>query len=212
MQTNDFIRVVYLAKIKETGQEFDKTGDKSAPIIVKPGFIIKGLEEALLEMNANERKTIEIPPEKAFGARDPKLVRLIPISEFRKHNTKPQPGMFVKADNIRGRVLSVSGGRVKVDFNNPLAGKTLIYEIEIKEKIENVEDKIKVLFEIYRAANKDKIKVIVKEKEVEIEVPPLVNSLFKKKIADDIIKILNFEKVKYIEVFEKPKEETKSEN
>ena len=210
MQTNDFIRVVYLAKIKETGQEFDKTDDKSIPVIVKPGFLIKGLEEVLLGMNVNERKTVEIPPEKAFGDRNPKLIRLVPISEFRKHNTKPQPGMFVQADNIRGRVLSVSGGRVKVDFNNPLAGKTLIYEIEIKEKIENVEDKIKVLFEIYRAANKDKIKVIVKEKEVEIEVPPLVNSLFKKKIADDIIKILNFEKVKYVEVFEKLKEEVKT--
>ena len=119
MQTNDFIKVVYLAKIKETGQEFDKTGDKSAPVILKPGFIIKGLEEALLEMNVNEKKTVEIPPEKAFGIRDPKLVRLVPLTEFRKHNTKPQPGMFIQADNMRGRVLSVSGGRVRVDFNNP---------------------------------------------------------------------------------------------
>ncbi len=210
MQTNDFIRVVYSAKIKETEQEFDKTGDKSVPVIIKPGFLIKGLEEALLEMNVNQRKTIEIPPEKAFGDRNPKLIRLVPISEFRKHNTKPQPGMFVQADNMRGRVLSVSGGRIRVDFNNPLSGKTLIYDIEIKEKIESVEDKIKVLFEIYKAANKDKIKVNVKEKEIEVEVPPLVNSLFKKKIADDIIKILNFEKVKYVEVFEKPKEEVKA--
>ena len=211
MKANDFIRVVYSAKIKETGQEFDKTGDKSIPVIVKPDFVIKGLEEALLEMNINERKTIEIPPEKAFGTRDPKLVRLVPISEFRKHNTKPQPGMFIQADNMRGRVLSASGGRVRVDFNNPLAGKTLIYDIEIKEKIESVEDKIKILFEIYRAADKNKINVNVKEKEVEVEIPPLVNSLFKKKIADDIIKILNFEKVKYVEVFEKPKEENKTE-
>ncbi len=206
MQINDFIRVVYSAKIKETGQEFDKTDDKSIPVIIKPGFLIKGLEEALLEMNVNEKKTIEIPPEKAFGNRDPKLIRLIPISEFRKHDTKPKPGMFIQADNMRGRVLSVSGGRVRVDFNNPLAGKTLIYDIEIKEKIEKVEDKIKALFEIYRL-DKDKVNVIIKEKEVEIEIPPLLNSLFKKKIADDIIKILNFEKVKFVEVFEKPKEE-----
>ncbi len=209
MQTNDFIRVVYLAKIKETGQEFDKTGNKSAPVILKPGFIIKGLEEALLEMNVNEKKTIEIPPEKAFGIRDPKLVRLVPIAEFRKHNTKPQPGMFIQADNMRGRVLSVSGGRVRVDFNNPLAGKTLVYEIEIKEKIEKVEDKIKTFFEIYRAADKDKIKINVKEKEIEIEIPPLINSLFKRRIANDIMEILKFEKVKYVEVFEKPKEEEK---
>jgi len=122
MQTNDFIRVSYEAKIKETDQELDKTGDKNVPVIINPDFLLKGLEEALLEMNVNERKTVEILPEKAFGARDPKLVRLIPISEFRKHNTEPKIGMFFQADNMRGRILAVSGGRIKVDFNNPLAG------------------------------------------------------------------------------------------
>jgi FKBP-type peptidyl-prolyl cis-trans isomerase 2 len=207
MQTNDFIRVIYTAKIKETGQELDKTGDIAVPVIVKSDFIIKGLEEALLGMNVNEKKTVEIPPEKAFGIRNPKLIKLLPISEFRKHDTKPQPGMFVQADNMRGRVLSVSGGRVRVDFNNPLAGKTLIYDIEIKEKIEKVENKIKALFEIYRTSDKDKINVNVKEKEIEIEIPPMINSLFKKKIADDIMNILNFEKVKFVEVFKKPEKQ-----
>ena len=212
MKTNDFISVSYSAKIKETGQEFDKTGDKDISIIVRPDFLIKGLEEALLEMNVNEKKTIEIPPEKAFGDRNPKLIRLVPISEFRKHNTDPEPGMFIQADNMRGKVLSVSGGRVKVDFNNPLAGKTLIYDIEIKGKLENTEDKVKALFEIYIADNKEKIKVnMINDKEVEIEIPPLINSLYKKKIADDIIKILNFEKVKFSEIFEKPKEEFKNQ-
>lgn len=212
MQTNDFIKVTYSAKIKESGQEFDATGDKIIPIIIRPDFLIKGLEEALLEMNVNEKKTIEIPPEKAFGPRDPKLIRLVPMTEFRKHNTDPQPGMFIQADNLRGRVLSVSGGRVKVDFNNPLAGKTLIYDIEIKGKIENKEEKIKALFEIYTTADKEKIKISsMNEREVEIEIPPLVNSLYKKKIADDIIKILNFEKVKFAEVFEKAKDDIKDQ-
>ncbi|OGI12240.1 hypothetical protein A3K64_02845 [Candidatus Micrarchaeota archaeon RBG_16_36_9] len=208
MQINDFIRVSYSAKIKETGQEFDKTDDKSVPIIIKPGFLLKGLEEALLEMNVNEKKIIEIPPEKAFGERDSKLMRLIPISEFRKHSTDPEPGMFFQADNMRGKVLSVSGGRVKVDFNNPLAGKTLIYDLEIKEKIESIDDKIRVLFEIYGVADKEKIKAkVISEKEIEIEIPPLINSLYKKKIADEIIKTLKFERVKFAEVFEKPKED-----
>ena len=83
----------------------------------------------------------------------------------------------------------------------------MIYDIEIKGKIENKEDKIKALFEIYTTADKEKIKISsMNDKEVEIEIPPLVNSLYKKKIADDIIKILNFEKVKFAEVFEKAKE------
>jgi FKBP-type peptidyl-prolyl cis-trans isomerase 2 len=207
MQSNDFIYVTYTGKIKETGQEFDKTGDKPAPLIMKTGFLLKGLEEALLGMNVKEKKAVEITPDKAFGNRNPKLIRLIPISEFRKHNTKPTPGMMFNADNMRGRVLTVSGGRVEVDFNHPLAGKTLIYDVEITEKVEKTDDKIKMIFQMYNIDEKDKIKVMpTSNKEIEIMIPPLINSLYKKKIADDIMQILGFEKVKFSEVFEKPKE------
>jgi hypothetical protein len=55
----------------------------------------------------------------------------------------------------------------------------------------------------------DKIKAIPKDKEIEIELPPLVNSLYKKKIADDVMRFLGFEKVKFVEIFEKPKAEAK---
>jgi FKBP-type peptidyl-prolyl cis-trans isomerase 2 len=207
MQTNDFIYVTYTGKIKENGQEFDKTGDKPAPLIVKSGFLLKGLEEAILGMNVNEKKTVEVTPDKAFGDRNPKMIRLIPISEFRKHNTQPKPGMVFNADNMRGRVLTVSGGRVEVDFNHPLAGKTLIYDVEILEKAEKTEDKIMMIFQMYNIDEKDKIKVMpISDKEIEITIPPLINSLYKKKIASDIMEILKFEKVKFSEVFEKPKE------
>jgi FKBP-type peptidyl-prolyl cis-trans isomerase 2 len=207
MQMNDFIYVTYSGKIKETDQEFDKTQDKPAPLIIRTGFLLKGLEEALLGMNVNEKKIVEITPDKAFGDRNPKLVRLIPISEFRKHDTKPKPGMVFNADNMRGRVLTVSGGRVEVDFNHPLAGKTLVYDIEIKEKVEKTEEKVIMIFEMYNMDEKDKIKTnVINEKEIEVTIPPLINSLYKKKIADDIMHILGFEKVKFSEVFEKPKE------
>ena len=207
MQTNDFIYVTYTGKIKEAGIEFDRTGDKPAPLIVRTGFLLRGLEEAILGMNVKEKKSIEITPDKAFGDRNQKLIRLIPVSEFRKHDTQPKPGMIFNADNMRGRVLTVSGGRVEVDFNHPLAGKTLVYDIEIIEKVENIEDKIKMIFQMYNVDDKDKIKVSpVNGKEIEISIPPLINSLYKKKIADDIMQILGFEKVKFSEVFEKPKE------
>ena len=207
MQTNDFIYVTYTGRIKEAGIEFDRTGDKPAPLIVRTGFLLRGLEEAILGMNVKEKKSIEITPDKAFGDRNQKLIRLIPVSEFRKHDTQPKPGMIFNADNMRGRVLTVSGGRVEVDFNHPLAGKTLVYDIEIIEKVENIEDKIKMIFQMYNVDDKDKIKVsLANGKEIEISIPPLINSLYKKKIADDIMQILGFEKVKFSEVFEKPKE------
>ena len=206
MQTNDIVYVTYTGKIKETGQEFDKTEGKPAPLVLRPGYLLKGLEEGIMSMDVKEKKSIEISPDKAFGERNQKLIRLIPISEFRKHDTKPKPGMIFNADNMRGRVLTVSGGRVEVDFNHPLAGKTLIYDVEIVSKIEDAEEKIKAIFEIYNINEKDKIKAVASGKEVDITIPPLINSLYKKKIADDIMNLMGFEKVKFSEVFEKPKE------
>jgi len=204
MQTNDFIKVNYSGKVKETGLEFDK--GENVPIIVGINFTLKGIDNALLEMQVGDKKIIELSPENAFGDRDVRLVKLVPLAEFTKHDTKPYPGMLVNADNAQGRVLSVSGGRVRVYFNHPLAGKTLIYDLEIKEKVENVDEKIKSIIKIYTRVEEDKIKVKTREKEVDVEVPPMINSLYKKKISDDIMKILGFEKVNFVESFEKPKE------
>jgi len=204
MQTNDFVKINYSGKVKETGVEFDK--GESIPIIIGVNYTLKGIDDALLEMNIGDKKIIELSPENAFGNRDARLVKLVPLSEFKKHNTNPYPGMIFEADNLRGRVLSVSGGRVSIDFNHPLAGKTLIYDVEIKERIESIEDKIRAIIKIYTTLDEGKSKVFAKEKEVEIEVPPLINSVYKKKIADDMMKFLGFEKVKFVESFEKPKE------
>jgi len=206
MQINDFVKINFSGKIKETNFEFDK--GENLPVVVGVNFTLKGIDKALLEMNVGEKKTVEVLPELGFGNRETKLVKMVPLSEFTKHDTKPFPGMVVDADNMRGKVLSVSGGRVKVDFNHPLAGKVLVYDLEIKEKIESVEDKIKALMRIYTNAD-EKSRIVIKDKEVDIDLPPLINSLYKKKIADDVMKFLGFEKVKFVETFEKPKEETK---
>ena len=69
----------YSAKIKETDSEFDNGDD--APVIIGGGYTIRGLEDALKEMKVGDKKTVEIPPEKAFGPRNPAFMKLIPISE-----------------------------------------------------------------------------------------------------------------------------------
>jgi FKBP-type peptidyl-prolyl cis-trans isomerase 2 len=206
MQTNDFIIVNYSGKIKENSLEFDK--GENLPLVVGVNYTLRGIDKALLVMQVGDKKTIEILSEDGFGNRDERLIRLVPLSEFKKHNTDPMPGMVVEADNMRGKVMSVSGGRVKVDFNHPLSGKTLIYDIEIKQKLEDVESKIKALVKMHTGMD-EKVKTSINEKEIEIELPPLINSLYKKKIADDVMKFLGFEKVKFVETFEKHKEEVK---
>jgi FKBP-type peptidyl-prolyl cis-trans isomerase 2 len=206
MQTNDFVIVNFSGKIKETNFEFDK-GD-NLPLVVGVNYTLKGVDKALATMNVGDKKTVEIVPEDGFGKRDEKLLRLVPMSEFKKHGTEPFPGMVFDADNMRGKVVSVSGGRVKVDFNHPLSGKVLVYDLEVKEKLEGVESKVKALLKMYCGSD-DKVKTVTKDKEIEIEMPPLVNSLYKKKIADDVMRFLGFEKVKFVETFEKPKAEAK---
>lgn len=203
MQKNDFIRLSYSGKIKETQQEFD-SGD--VPIVVGAKFVLPGIDEALEQMQVGEKKTVDLAPEKAFGLREQKYVRLVPASQFRKNNMDPYPGMVVSADNMHGRVLSVNSGRVRVDFNHPLAGKTLVYDLEVKSRIDDGKEKLKALVEFYSKVPENKISVEIKGKEAEIIVPPMVSPVYKKKIADDARAFVGIEKIKFSEVYEKTEE------
>ena len=202
MQKHDFVRIVYTAKIKESGQQFD-TAD--AIISAGAGFVIKGLDEALLQMNVNEKKTVEITPDKAFGERISDLIKLLPESEFKKRNMDVKPGVTIDADNMRGRVLSVNSGRVKIDFNHPLAGKVLVDDVEIKEKIDDLKKKLESIISFFVGLDKDSVNYKENGKELEVFLPPVVHPIYKKKIADTIFGLLGYEKVKFSEVFEKPK-------
>jgi hypothetical protein len=104
-------------------------------------------------------------------------------------------------DGRYGRVLSVSSGRVKVDFNHPLSGRVLAFEMEVNEKISDDVEKIKNIFEAFTKQKIDEVKV--NGKEVEIRSPPMVDYIIKKKIADMLQKFLGFEHVKYYETFDK---------
>lgn len=203
MQKNDFIRLSYSGKVKETQQEFD---GGEVPIVVGAKFVLPGIDEALERMQVGEKKTIEVAPEKAFGLREQKYIRLVPASQFRKNNMDPYPGMVVSADNMHGRVLSVNSGRVRVDFNHPLAGKVLVYDLEIKTKIDDAKEKIKSLAEFYAKVPSSKISVEIKGSEAEIIVPPMVSPVYKKKIADDARAFVGIEKTKFSEVYEKAEE------
>lgn len=212
MEKNDFIRIKYSAKMKENGIEFDK--NDNMPLIAGAGWVMKSLDNEILKMNISEKKTIEIAPEHAIGKRNDKLIKTVPAEEFKKHGQKPIPGMIINADNMVGRVLSVSGGRVKVDFNHPLAGKTLIFDVEILKKIEDDEDKIRAIIEWFMKPKTEADRKLMEDivirtnnSEVELNLPPLVtlNSVYKRKISDDIITFLGFDKIKFLEVYEKQK-------
>jgi FKBP-type peptidyl-prolyl cis-trans isomerase 2 len=164
MKEGDFVRVNYVGTIKESGLVFEVTDAEEAkkrglfnpqntygtlPAIIGAGFVIKGLEDALRGLKLKEKKKVTIKAEDGFGKRDSKLVKIFPEAEFHKNNVVPYQGMPVTINNMMGRVLSNSGGRVKVDFNHPLAGKELIYDLEIADFIGKKEDKVNAVLEFY---------------------------------------------------------------
>lgn len=137
--------VAYEGRVKGDEKPFEVV--EKIPIIVGAGDLLPGLEEVLSEMKEGEEREIELPPEKAFGERKKELIVLIPEREFRKRGIRPVPGLPIEADGRRGRVVAVSSGRVQVDFNHPLAGKTLLYKLRVIKELTDLAEAVEHLFE-----------------------------------------------------------------
>ena len=218
MKEGDFIKIDYIGRIKESGLIFDLTNEETArkeglyntqvkygplPVIIGSSFMIKGLEDVLKGMKIGEKKHVVLTPVHAFGERSEKLIKLIPESEFTKQNMVPYQGMVVNIRNLMGRVLSVSGGRVKVDFNHPLAGKDLEYDLEVIGEITDNKEKVKSVLELfYKTTGKEQVKI--DENVVELTVDS--ESDLPKKLKDEISKVIltwvkSFSKVKFIEEY-----------
>lgn len=189
IQKNDFIEIEFTGKANN--EIFDTTNPEEAkkigleadvkPIIISVGneMLLKGFDESLEGKEISKKYTINLSPDKAFGKRDPKMIRTMPIKIFHEKQMNPYPGLSVQMDNYIAKILSVSGGRVSVDFNNPLAGKDITYEFTVKRKIDEDKEKINALqdfffrqrfeFEIKEIKEDEKLKtkkVIFKKPEI----------------------------------------------
>lgn len=162
----DFVRVNFTGKIKETDDVFDTTFEEIAqeagifeenktykpiPIVVGGSHLLPAIEEAIKGLEAGDKKTVEVDAENGFGHRDASLIRLVPMKEFKRQGMTPLPGMKIQSDGSTGKILTVNGGRVKVDFNHELAGRDLVYEVEVCEIIEDDDEKIKSMIELHYA-------------------------------------------------------------
>ncbi len=153
MKKGDMVLVDYVGRTD--GEIFDLTDEEVAeeegvkreevsyepiPVLIGEEYVIEGFEEALEDMEVGEEKTVEVPSEKGYGERSSDKVETYPEKEFKKQGVNVRPGEEVMIGNQRGRVLSKGSGRVRIDFNHPLAGKDLEYDIEVVEKVEDDEE------------------------------------------------------------------------
>jgi FKBP-type peptidyl-prolyl cis-trans isomerase SlyD len=227
IEKGDFIKVSYTGKTADEGRVFDTTEENVAKesgiynekgkyggdvIIVGAKHTVEGLDEDFIGKDVGYKGSVIIPPAKAFGERNPELIETIPITKFKE---RPQMGMPVEVDGRQGTVIRVIGRMTQVDFNRFLAGQTITYDYEIKEKIEDREGKVHGLFGLY--IGKD-FAVQINDDTATIEIEPELTYnqrwlMAKRQVAKEIIKNTDIKEVIYLERYNmdvlepKPKEE-----
>ena len=180
-------------------------------IVVSEGWVPKGLDEALTGLEVGKASTIELPPEKGYGARDPKKVRLVPLRKFTAEGMTPVPGLQVNIDGKTAQVRAVGAGRVQVDYNHPFAGRTLVYDLTVEKVIDADEDKLRSLLHRHlQPVDQEKFNVKISDGKVEVEVPEEAFFLeglqvAKRTITADIEKFFpKIETIAFVETFKKP--------
>ncbi len=118
------------------GQVIDSTeGDQPLDFLQGHQNIIPGLENALEGMKVGQSKTVTIPADQAYGEVDQENIIDVPRSEF-PPEIPLEAGTELEVKNSDGEVLtatiaSVTNDSVKLDFNHPLAGKTLTFNVKV---------------------------------------------------------------------------------
>jgi len=225
----DFVLVDYTGRVKETGEVFETTVEEVAKeagiysegrryeprlIIVGEGWVLKGLDEGLEGLKVGEKTVIEVPPEKGFGPRNPDDVKTIPYRVLRSKGIVPRIGMKVEVDGREAVIRAVGAGRVRVDFNPPLAGRTLVYEVVVREKVKGDVEKIKALIHRRIPVDPEAFEVSVEDGEAVIKVPREAMYLegiqvAKRGIASDVFRYIpNVTKVRFVEEFQKEEKKT----
>ncbi|MFH0961731.1 MAG: peptidylprolyl isomerase [archaeon] len=164
----DFVSVSYVGKIVETGEVFDLTDEARArqaglyseqviygPMTVRigSGHMLAGLEDAVVQMAPGETRVVRISSDRAFGARDPSKIQTVPDKVFKEQ--KPVVGMIVNIQGLMGKVQSVSGGRVVLDFNHPLAGKEVEYEFTLEKVVTALNEKFAGILRLHAHKGQD---------------------------------------------------------
>ncbi len=170
MKKGDIVYVDFDVRIKESGEYYRTTREEVAkendmydekrmygpvPVIVGTGFESVGFDNALLEMELGENREINVPEEEAHGKRDPSLIELVPLRtilklpQFKERESYPTPGMPIVLHNKEGYIRMVGAGRVRVDYNHPLAGKELVYNIKAVRKTETDQDIALAIFDMH---------------------------------------------------------------
>ena len=130
------VKVNYTMKV---GGKVLETSIGHKPLQFKAGShqVIPGFEKAVMGMKTGQKKSFSVSPREGYGLEDPKAIKSIPKKQI-PPDIKPKAGMLLDTQGKDGqrvpvRVVEVKKDVVVINFNHPLAGKTLNYDIEVLE-------------------------------------------------------------------------------
>ncbi len=231
---NSFILIEYVIRVRDTNELVDTTIEEVAKkenkydvekvyepllVIVGENRIIRGLEEHIENFGEiGKELTVEIPPEKAYGSRDPSRVKIVSIRELIKNNIVPEIGKTVDIGGQIGIIKAITGGRVLIDFNHPLAGKTLMCNYRIVKIVEDDIEKIKLLLHRrYRRIPIERfsISINLNDNSIVIELPREIYfdkdiQLVKALVAEEIYRYIEkYNTVTYVERYSRTPEAEK---
>ena len=119
----------------ENGVEIDNTRNREEPVslVMGDGSLLPGFEKALFGLRAGDRRTVHLPPEDAFGQWNPENIQIFDTVKFEQ---RPIIGHMIEFEDkakasLFGVVKSVNEDTTEIDFNHPLAGKNITFEVEI---------------------------------------------------------------------------------
>ena len=137
VKENNTVKVNYTGKLSD-GQVFDSSeGKEPIEFTLGQGRLIPGFEKGLIDMELNEKKTITIPKEEAYGEVNKDLIQEVKKSEL-PQEMAPEVGMGLVSKSPDGQemnllVVEVRDETIVIDGNHPLAGKELIFDLEVIE-------------------------------------------------------------------------------
>ena len=138
---------------------------KPMVIAVGQGMILPAFDKDIEGKELGKDYELLLKPKDAFGERRRELIKMVALSAFEGQKVMPAAGMNLMLDNNMVKVLSVSGGRVTLDFNNLLAGKDIKYNYKLVRIVTDDKEKANALFEVMfrfvpKFEVKDKIVII----------------------------------------------------
>jgi len=230
---DDFILVDLTGKAEETGEVFETTNEETARtaglpvegktfaprvVVAGDGWVLKGLDDGFIGLKVGGEGKVEVSPADAFGERDMSKIQTIPYRVLRSKGVNPTLGAQVDYEGRTAIIRSIGAGRVQLDFNPPLAGRKLLYDVKVLKRFETDDEKIRALIQRrILAFDTSKFGIKITKKKADITVPEEIiygeNIQFVKRgISLDILKYFpKLENVTFIEEFKRePAAEEKS--